>query len=67
MRKSRALTRKAFFVDPRVLQRARRALGVRSDAETVRRSLDHVAEMDVFWRFMARSRRSLKPGSLEAP
>jgi len=67
MRRSRALTRKAFFVDPRALQRARRALGVRSDAEAVRRSLDHVAEMDAFWRFMARSRRSLKPGSIEAP
>jgi len=66
MPRSRALTRKAFFVDPRALRRARRALGVRSDAEAVRRSLDHVADMDAFWRFMARSRRILKPGSIEA-
>ena len=66
MRRPRTLIRKAFFVDPRTLRRARKALGVRSDAEAVRLSLDRVAEMDAFWRFMARSRRSLDPGSLEA-
>ena len=67
MPRSRTLTRKAFFVDPRSLGRARRALRVRSDAEAVRLSLDRVVEMDAFWRFMARSRASLKPRSVEAP
>ena len=65
MPRTAALTRKAFFVDPRTLRRARRALRVRSDAEAVRLSLDRVAEMDAFWRFMARSRARLAPGSVE--
>src|SRR5438876_4065912 len=66
MRRSRALTRKAFFVDPRALQRARRALGLRSDAEAVRRSLDHVAEMDAFWNRATNEggRRDVSPGSV---
>ena len=61
------LKRKAFFVDERVLERAKRALGVSTDAEAVRLSMERVAEMDVFWRFMRRSRRKLKPGSVELP
>lgn len=67
MPRSRTLTRKAFFVDTRTLRRAKRALRVQSDAEAVRLSLERVTEMDAFWRFMAKSRASLKPGSVEAP
>ena len=33
-----ALKRKAFFVDEQSLQRARKALGVRTDADAVRAS-----------------------------
>ena len=61
------LTRRAFFVDDRALRRAKRALGVATDAEVVRLSVDRVAEMDRFWRFMRRTRRSVKPGSFRAP
>ena len=64
---SRALTRKAFFIDTRTLRRARRALRVGSDAEAVRLSLQRVADMDEFRRFMDKTRGSLKPGSIEAP
>lgn len=60
------LKRKAFFVDERAIRRAKRALGVATDAEAIRASLDRVAEMEEFWRFMRRTRRSLKPGSIEA-
>ena len=61
------LKRKSFFVAESALQRAKRALGVRTDAEVVRISVDRIAEMEVFWKFMKDSRRILKPGSLERP
>ena len=61
------LTRKAFFIDTATLRRAKRALRVRTDAETIRVSLERVAEMERFWRLMSKSRASLKPGSIETP
>ncbi len=60
------LKRKAFFVDEAAVRRARKALGVATDAEAIRTSLERVAEMEDFWRFMKRTRNSLKPGSVEA-
>jgi hypothetical protein len=59
------LRRKAFFVNPRVLRRAQRVLRVGTQAEAIRLSLERVAQMEEFWRFMVRTRRSLKPGSIE--
>ena len=67
MHKPAALTRKSFFIDARTLRRARRVLRVRTDAEAVRLSLERVAEMDRFWRFMTKSRATLRPGSVDAP
>jgi hypothetical protein len=60
-------TRKSFFVDEKAVKRARKALGAATDAEAVRLSLDRVVEMEAFWRFMGGTRKSLKPGSIEAP
>ncbi len=60
------LKRKAFFVDEEAVRRARKALGAATDAEAIRTSLDRVAEMEDFWRFMKRTRHSLKPGSMGA-
>jgi len=57
------LTRKSFFVDERALRRAKKLLGVATDAEVIRVSVDRIAEMEKFWRFMRRSRGSLRPGS----
>ena len=57
------LTRKSFFVDEKVLRKAQKALGVRSQAEVVRLSVERVADMDTFWRFMKRTKGKLKPGS----
>jgi len=54
-------------VDIGALRRAKRVLRARTDAEAVRLSLERVAEMDRFWRFMAKSRAVLEPGSIEAP
>jgi hypothetical protein len=67
MGKEAGLKRTSFFIDVRALRRARTALGASSDAETVRMSVERVAEMERFWRFMRKSRRKLKPGSIEAP
>ena len=64
MARSATLKRRAFFVDETAVRRARRALGARTDAEAVRMSVERVAEMEAFWRFMTRSRGRLKPGSL---
>jgi len=61
------LKRTSPFVDVQVLRRARNALGVATDAEAVRMSLQRVAEMEKFWRFMKRTRGTLKPGSFERP
>jgi Arc/MetJ family transcription regulator len=59
--------RKSFFVDEDAIARARKALGVGSNAEAVRLAVERVVEMEEFWRFMARSRGSLKAGSLVEP
>jgi hypothetical protein len=61
------LKRKSFFVDERALRRARRALGVKTDAEVVRLSVERIAEMEAFWLFMKKSRGTLRPGSIETP
>jgi len=60
-----SLKRKSFFVDQRTLERAKKALGVVTDAEVVRLSIARVAEMEEFWRFMKETRRTIKPGSFQ--
>jgi hypothetical protein len=67
MGKPTQLKRKSFFVDERVLQRAKRLLRASSDAETIRLSLERVAEMERYWQFMDSSRRKVKPGAFEEP
>ena len=59
------MKRTSFFVDVHKLHRARRALGVATDAEAVRMSVERVAEMETFWRFMRKTRSALKPGSVK--
>lgn len=61
------LKRRAFFVDEHALRRAKKALGVKTDAEVIRLSVERVVEMDEFWRFMKKSRDTLKPGSFAEP
>ena len=61
------LKRKSFFVDELALQRARKALGAKTDAEVIRLSVERIAEMEAFWRFMNKSRRTLSDGSIEVP
>lgn len=57
------LRRKSFFIDARPLRLARKALGVSTDAEAVRLSLERVAEMAEFWNFMRRTKDVLARGS----
>jgi hypothetical protein len=63
----RRYKRRSFFVDEVAIRRARKALRVTTDAEAVRASLERVSEMDRFWRFMKRTRGTLKPGSFRLP
>ncbi len=60
-----ALRRKSFFVNPRAVRKAQKVLRVGTEAEAVRVSLERVADMEDYWRFMTRTRRSLNPGSIE--
>ena len=57
--------RKAFFVEPRMIERARQILGLRTEAEVVRASVKRVVEMEEFWRFMDKTKNRLKPGSFQ--
>jgi hypothetical protein len=61
------LKRKSFFVDEVVFRRAKKVLGVATDAEVVRISVERIAEMERFWRFMKKSRRKLARHSIEQP
>jgi hypothetical protein len=61
------LKRKSFFIDETRLGQARKALGVDTDAEAVRQSIEWVAEMEAFWKLMSKTRGQLKPGSVSAP
>ena len=67
MSRKAALKRKSFFIDEQALGRAKRVLGVTTDAEVVRLSVARITEMEEFWRFMTQTRRALKPGSLKSP
>ena len=46
------LKRKSYFVDERALSRAKKVLGVKTEAEVIRLSVERVAEMEEFWEFM---------------
>ena len=59
--------RRSFFVDEGAIRRARRILGVPTNAEAVRLAVERVVEMEAFWRFMTRSRASLEPESIDVP
>jgi len=67
MAKKAKLKRKSFFVDEAQFRRAKRALGVRTDAEVVRLAVEGIAEMEQFWKFIKKSRSALKSGGLERP
>lgn len=67
MAKRATLQRKSFFIDTQALARAKRLLRASSDAEAIRESLERVAEMERFSRFLEQSRGKLPPGSIERP
>jgi len=66
MARQASLKRKSFFVDEQALGRAKRLLGLTTDAEVVRVSVERIAEMERFWRFMKQTRKTIKPGSIRA-
>ena len=59
--------RRSYFVDTAAIRRARKALGVGTDAEAVRMAVERVLEMEEFRRFMEETEGVLKPGSIEIP
>jgi hypothetical protein len=67
MPRTAKLKRKSFFVDEAAIRRAKKALGARTDAEAVRLSVERVAEMEAFWKFMEKNRGALKRGDFTRP
>lgn len=67
MRARANLKRRSFFVDDRSLRQAKKVLGVKTDAEVIRLSVERIVEMERFWQFMEKSRHTLAPGSVEEP
>lgn len=59
------LKRRSFFINEQTLRQAKKALGVKTDAEAIRLSVERITEMEAFWKFMQRSRQKLKPGSFD--
>lgn len=57
--------RKSFFVDPVIVKRAKRLLGVATEAEVIRLSVERIVEMEEFWRFMDKSQEILPLYSFE--
>jgi hypothetical protein len=55
--------RKTFYVEPRMIKRAKRLLGLRTEAEVVQRSVECIVEMEEFWQFMDKTRGAAKGGS----
>jgi hypothetical protein len=53
-------------VDERTLRRARKALGVETDEEVIRLSVERIADMEAFWLFMKSGRGTLRSGSTPA-
>ncbi len=66
MHKKVKLKRKAFYVDEQKLRRAKKVLGLASEAEVVREAVDRTLEMEEFWRFMKETKASVEPGSFES-
>lgn len=60
------LVRKSFFVDPEMLNRAAKLLGVRSEAEAVRKVIAKFVEQERFWKMMDRTANTVKKGSFKA-
>ncbi|MGH7419318.1 MAG: YrhB domain-containing protein [Candidatus Rokuibacteriota bacterium] len=54
-------------MNEKAVRRAKRLLGAATEAEVVRLAVERVSEMEEFWRFMCRSRGTLRRGSLRAP
>jgi hypothetical protein len=67
MSKKVRLKRKAFYVDERKLRRAKKVLGLATEAEVVREAVDRALEMEEFWLFMNETRASVELGSFESP
>jgi hypothetical protein len=67
MRTATKLKRASFFVDEATVRRAQKVLEVKSRAEVIRLAVERVIEMEEFWRFMEKSRGTLKPGSFATP
>jgi hypothetical protein len=59
------LKRKSFFVDEGAIRRAKRILGVPTEAEVIRLAVERVSDMDRFWKLMDRTAGKVPRGSFD--
>ncbi len=65
MERGSALKRKSFLMEERTLQKAKKLLGVATEAEAVRLSLQRITEMEEFWQQMRATRNTLPRKSFD--
>ncbi|MBI5528569.1 MAG: hypothetical protein HY897_19735 [Deltaproteobacteria bacterium] len=58
---SSPMVRKAYYVEPGLIRRAKKLLRLRTEAEVIRLSVERMVEMEEFWRFMDRTRGKAGP------
>jgi hypothetical protein len=61
------LKRKSYFVDERALSQAKKALGVKTEAEAIRLSVERTPKMEEFWEFMKKLTAHSNPGAWRKP
>lgn len=66
IRKTSSLVRRAYFVDPRMVKKAARLLGAKSDAHAVRRLVSQFLDQQKFLKFMQKSAGTVKRGTFTA-
>ena len=66
MAQETSLVRKSFFVDPEMLRRTAKLLGVRSEAEAIRKVIAQFVEQERFWKMMDKTAGAVRKGSFKA-
>lgn len=65
MAQETTLVRKSYFVDPKIVARATKLLGVSSEAEAIRKIISQFVEQEHFWKMMKKTGGTLQRGSFK--
>lgn len=56
------MVRKSYFVDPKIMSQVAKLMGVKSEAEALRKMAHEFLQQERFWRWMKKSAGSAKKG-----